>query len=85
MAAMPTSTEILDWLIATIARETHTVPEDIDPDKSVHALSIDSALVVSLTFDLEEQFGLELDLAAFYAHPSLRAFSEDLAKRTLEA
>jgi acyl carrier protein len=76
---LPDEAEILAWLIENIARETRVAPAEIDPDMSVHALGIDSALVISLTFDLETRFGLPLDPAALFAHPNLRSFARHLA------
>ena len=76
---MTTESEILEWLITTIAHETNCEPASIDPTKSAHTLGIDSALIVSLTSDLEAKFGLPLDLSVLYAQPSLAAFAAHLA------
>lgn len=76
---MRSETEILQWLVAAIAKETQQTAAAIDPDKSVHALGIDSAVVISLTFDLEDRFGAALDPTAIFAHASLRDFARHLA------
>jgi acyl carrier protein len=81
---MHTETAILDWLVAAIARETQTKPEAIDPSKSIHALGIDSALVISLTFDLEDTFGLLLDPTTLFQPQSLRELARQLSLRTQE-
>ena len=73
--------EILHWLIEAIARETRCSPGDIDPDKSVHTLGIDSALVISLTFDLGDRFGVELNPTSLFEPESLRAFARELARQ----
>lgn len=71
---------ILAWLVETVAKETLSKPSEIDPDKSVHALGIDSALVISLTFDLEDKFGVALDPTTLFEQKSLRTFSNHLAE-----
>lgn len=76
--------EILTWLIEAIARETHCPPDSIDPDKSVHTLGVDSALVISLTFDLGDRFGVELNPTSLFEPESLRAFARDLARHIAE-
>ncbi len=77
---MHSEEEILQWLVAAVVKETECPPDSIDPDKSVHALGIDSALVISLTFDLETRFGITMDPTALFAQPSLRSFSRHLAR-----
>jgi len=78
-AAPTNETEILAWLIENIARELRIEPATIDPDKAADALGIDSVLIISLSFDLEDRFGLSLDPTALFALPSLRAFATHLA------
>jgi len=77
---MTTADETLQWLIETIARATDVPTESIDPDRSVHTLGIDSALMISLAFALEDRFGVELDAAPLFAQPSLRALANQLAQ-----
>ena len=78
---MHSASDILQWLMAAVAKETNASVESIDPDQSVHTLGIDSALIISLTFDLEDRFEVKLDPTAIFAQPSLRAFAEALAER----
>lgn len=78
---MTSETQILDWLVPAIATVTELDPATIDPDQSVHTLGIDSAAVISLTFDVEDRFNVELNPTSLFEPPSLRAFARDLAAR----
>jgi acyl carrier protein len=77
---MESEDDILAWLVAAVAKETKRDPAHIDADKSVHTLGIDSALVISLTFDLEDRFGVQLDPTVLFQQASLRAFARLLAE-----
>jgi acyl carrier protein len=81
---MHTAADIEEWLITAIARETQSDKTSVNPAKSVHALGIDSALVISITFDLEDKFGVLLEPTALFQDQSLRAFAVQLAQRIAE-
>ena len=78
---MSSAAEILDWLVATVAKENGCPASALDADKSIHTLGIDSALVISLTFEMEKRFAVTLDPAAMFAQPSLRAFAAMVAEQ----
>ena len=78
---MPTEPDITRWLISAIAKETEVDPASIDPDKSAHVLGIDSAVMVSLIFDLEDKYGVRVDPDSFFQQPSLREFSRHLVEQ----
>mgnify|MGYP003572782285 CR=1 FL=1 len=50
----------LDRVAEIIARTTHCRIEDIKPDTELEALGIDSLKAISVLFELEEAFDIEI-------------------------
>lgn len=50
-----------DEVIALIARETGLPPERLHPDATLATLDISSIDMVSMLFELEDKFGVEVD------------------------
>ena len=52
--------DVTAWLVAEIARELHLEPGQIDVNKPIAVLGLDSLTVATLTADLEDRFGCSL-------------------------
>jgi len=60
-----------DWFVARLAARVKS--GKIDPSNSIHAYGLDSVEIVSIFAEIEETFGVELDVEGlFHGAPSLR-------------
>ena len=50
----------------------------LDPERSFHDMGIDSVLIVGLSAELEDRFGVALDPELAYRHDNVRKVSEYL-------
>ncbi|WP_327243880.1 acyl carrier protein [Streptomyces sp. NBC_01320] len=62
-----------DWLIELVADYLERPPAVIPPDASLISMGLDSVYAVALCGDLEDRFGLELDAALVWEHPTVDA------------
>ena len=75
---------LLDWLRARLARAIGCSPDDIADEEPFSSFGLDSAVAVTLTSELSEWLGLELDPTVFWEHTHPLALSEHLAARLVE-
>ncbi len=52
-------TQTKNWIIAKISEYTEIPSEEINEDDTIESFGIDSAVAVTLTFDIEEALGVD--------------------------
>ncbi|MFJ2129541.1 acyl carrier protein [Streptomyces sp. NPDC087228] len=62
-----------DWLIERVADYLEKSPAAVARDASLISMGLDSVYAVALCGDLEDRFGLELDAALVWEHPTVDA------------
>jgi acyl carrier protein len=66
---------MLDWLVMKFSEWLEVEPSEFDPRQPVATYGLDSITAVTLSVDLEDALGVELQTALLWDHPTL----EDLA------
>lgn len=74
-----TAAEIEQWFVTYLAREMQVSEDEIDVEAPFDQLSIDSAVVISMTGDLEDWLGRKVDPTLVYDYPTIQTFSQHLA------
>ncbi len=77
--------QIQDWLVNRIADMTQVPPDDIDPDAPFNSLNLESTDVVSLTVDLEQVLGIEIESTIPWDYPTAHLLSNYLATQLTAA
>lgn len=67
----PSRTELENWFLDEIAQHTERPVAEIDPDQPFAALGLDSTVIISLTGEMEDKWGLELDPTLVFEYPSI--------------
>lgn len=67
----PQRAELEDWFLAAIAAQTERPMAEIDPDLPFAALGLDSTVVIALTGEMEDKWGLEIDPTLVFEYPSI--------------
>ena len=71
-----------NWLLERIAAHTNRLPERIDRDAAIVSLGLDSVATVAIVCEIEEIFGVELDLdQLFGSGPTVRQISQWILSR----
>ena len=78
MAERPPS-EIQAWLTSRLAQIVEVPPEQIDLAAPLTQFGLDSTTAVSLTGELEDWLGIEVDPSLFAEHPTIEKAAEYLA------
>jgi len=72
---------ICEWLTSYLANVLALPTDEIDDSRTFQQYGLDSSAAVGLTGDLADWLGCDIDPAAAYEHPSIRAFTAALARR----
>ncbi|MEH2078581.1 MAG: AMP-binding protein [Nostoc sp.] len=75
-----TEKEIEAWLISHLAMYLKIPPDEIDIQESFAAYGLDSAVVVSMTGELGEWIGCELEITLFWEYPDIETLAQYLAE-----
>ena len=75
-----TGKEIKNWCVSYIAEILEVKPNEIDTTIPFDRYGLDSSAAITLTGDLEEWSGLELDPTLMYDYPTINALAEYLAQ-----
>lgn len=75
-----TAKEIKNWCASYIGEILEIEPDEIDTAVPFDRYGLDSSAAITLTGDLEEWSGLELDPTLMYDYPTINALSEYLAQ-----
>ena len=73
------SPEVLNWLTLKFADWLEVSPDDLDPQQPISSYGLDSISAVTLSVQLEEELGVELETAVLQEHPTLEGLAEHLA------
>lgn len=71
--------EIQDWLVAYLSDLLKIEPDEVDVTIPFDRYGLDSTAAISLTGDLEEWLGKEIDPTLLYDYPTVEALVEHLS------
>lgn len=75
-----TQKEIQTWLISHLALYLKIPPDEIDIQESFAAYGLDSAVAVSMTGELAQWIGCELEITLFWEYPNIETLTQYLAE-----
>ncbi|RXK60835.1 acyl carrier protein [Lacibacter luteus] len=68
--------EIKNWLVQKIAEESDIQPETIKTDMPIESFNLDSLSMITLSYDLENALGKEIDPTVFWQHNTIDKLAE---------
>ncbi|MBH8563711.1 AMP-binding protein [Nostoc sp. CENA67] len=77
-----TEQEIQTWLISHLAMYLKIPPDEIDIQEFFAAYGLDSAVAVSLTGELAQWIGCELEITLFWEYPNIETLAQYLAEKS---
>ena len=72
---------VLDWLTLRFADWLEVAAQDLDPRRPISSYGLDSISAVTLSVQLEDELGIELDSAVLWDRPTLESLAEHLAEK----
>lgn len=72
--------ELIQFIKKEIAVETSAPVEAIDEHTSFHSLGLDSLSAVLILYNIEREFGIELNPIHFWDYPTPALFADFLVK-----
>ena len=72
--------EVLTWLTLKFADWLEVPAEELDPRQPISSYGLDSISAVTLSVQLEEELGIELDTAVLFDRPTLESLAEHLTE-----
>lgn len=72
--------EVLTWLTLKFADWLEVPVEELDSQRPISSYGLDSISAVTLTVQLEEELGIELDTALLWKRPTLQSLAEYLTE-----
>lgn len=79
----PSATMIEAWLCAQIAERVQTPIANLDPEKSLAALGVDSVDAVDIVTQLGEWLGRDIPAELPFEYPTIRAIAQHLAQSSI--
>ena len=76
-----TPEEVLTWLTLKFADWLELPVEELESGRPVSSYGLDSISAVTLTVQLEEELGVELETALMWKRPTLQSLAEHLTER----
>ncbi len=76
------SEKIQAWLVSYLAELLEIEPSEVDETIPFDRYGLDSSSTMSMTADLEEWLGFELDPMLFYDYPTIERLSQHLAQES---
>jgi acyl carrier protein len=77
--------EVLNWLTLKFADWLEIAPEELDSEQPIASYGLDSISAVTLSVQLEEELGVELDTAVLWDRPTLASLAEHLSEKLNDA
>ncbi|SDD36664.1 acyl carrier protein [Actinokineospora iranica] len=68
--------DVRAWLCARVAESTGRSADAVDIDLPIAQFGLDSVSALTVVTAAEDEFGIELDPADLWDHPTVRALSE---------
>lgn len=72
--------EVLNWVTLKFADWLEVPAEELDPQRPISSYGLDSISAVTLSVQLEEELGVELDTAVLWDRPTLSSLTEHLTE-----
>ena len=79
------SPEVLNWLTLKFADWLEVSPDELDPRQPISSYGLDSISAVTLSVQLEEELGVELETAVLWERPTLESLAEHLTETLIAA
>ncbi|MFB9235103.1 acyl carrier protein [Plantactinospora siamensis] len=76
--AIPPTEDIQQWLTERVAHYLDRAIADIEPDVPLAEYGVDSVYVASVFGEAEERYGVRLEPATAWDHPTVEALSKHL-------
>lgn len=73
--------EVLTWLTLKFADWLELPVEELETRRPISSYGLDSISAVTLTVQLEEELGIELETALLWKRPTLQSLAEHLTER----
>ena len=73
--------EVLAWVTLKFADWLEVPAEELDPRQPISSYGLDSISAVTLSVQLEQELGVELDTAVLWERPTLESLAQHLAER----
>ena len=77
--------EVLNWLTLKFADWLEVSPDELDPRQPISSYGLDSISAVTLSVQLEEELGVELETAVLWERPTLESLAEHLTETLIAA
>lgn len=74
-------TEVLSWLTMRFAGWLEVAPNELDSQQPIASYGLDSISAVTLSVQLEEELGVELETAVLWERPTLVSLAEHLSEK----
>jgi acyl carrier protein len=75
------SPEVLSWLTLKFADWLEVSPDELEAERPISSYGLDSISAVTLSVQLEEELGVELDTAVLWDRPTLESLAEHLTEK----
>lgn len=75
------SPEVLAWLTLKFADWLEVAPQELDARRPISSYGLDSISAVTLSVQLEEALGIELDTALLWDRPTIETLAEHLTEK----
>jgi acyl carrier protein len=75
------SPEVLAWLTLKFADWLEVAPDQLDSRLPISSYGLDSISAVTLSVQLEEELGVELDTAVLWDRPTIESLAEHLTEK----
>jgi len=72
--------EVLAWLISKFADWLEVPVEELDHRRPISSYGLDSISAVTISVQLEEELGIELDTAVLFDRPTLESLADHLTE-----
>ena len=79
------SAEVLNWLTLKFADWLEVSPDELNPQQPISSYGLDSISAVTLSVQLEEELGVELETAVLWERPTLESLAEHLTETLIAA
>jgi acyl carrier protein len=73
--------EVLSWLTLKFADWLEVASDELDSQHPIASYGLDSISAVTLSIQLEEELGVELDTAVLWDRPTLASLAEHLSEK----
>lgn len=73
--------EVLTWLTPKFADWLEVPVEELESGRPISNYGLDSISAVTITVQLEEELGIELETALLWKRPTLESLAEHLTER----